>query len=82
VGGRVPMLVSQRPEANHMPRNQRPSFLKRQKEQNRLAKAQRKRDERRARRPDASVDGEPGSEVEVDAEVEATAEKEEGVPEA
>ncbi|MBI3539465.1 MAG: hypothetical protein HY076_04250 [Candidatus Eisenbacteria bacterium] len=59
-----------------MPRNQRPSFLKRQKEQQRKAKAEQKRDARRARRRGNSVD------EELNPEAEAMPENDEAAPEA
>jgi len=65
-----------------MPRNQRPSFLKRQKEQQRKAKAEEKREARRARKLGSLVNEELGSDAEGDVDAEVTTEKEEGVPEA
>ena len=47
-----------------MARNQRPSFLKRQKEQQRLARAQAKRDARRARKANPRVEDESVTDVE------------------
>ena len=44
-----------------MARNQRPTYLKRQKEQQRKERAERKRDARRARRLAATVTEEPGA---------------------
>jgi hypothetical protein len=56
-----------------MPRTQRPSFLKRQKEQQRAAKAAQKREARRARRQAPAVDEDsiPDMEIEPVAEEQA-----------
>lgn len=61
------------------PRNQRPSFLKRQKEQKRLARAAEKRESRRLKRQAAAA--EPEESAETDAEANELEGTEEGLPE-
>ena len=53
-----------------MPKNQRPSCMKRQKEQQRKAKAEQKREARRARRRESAADDQPPTDMETPAEPE------------
>src|SRR5262245_3790225 len=58
-----------------MPKNQRPSYLKRQKEQQRKAKAEQKREARRARREQSAVDDQPETDIETPTEPEEPVEQ-------
>jgi hypothetical protein len=51
-----------------MPKNQRPSYLKRQKEQQRKARAEQKREARSARRAGARADDDSATNIETSAE--------------